>query len=310
MLATEYDILTSSSIGMTSMTDWSLCDTREPSNRLDMDFSRAQMSPARPDTEYTPMLFALRYSKLVKITGYIAVLINSARLPKLEAMEALRQRVEAARNSLPPVLQFVHSEQSLPDPQELVLNRYRLKIVHHKTLCLLYRPYFGRGEYHQQHGECIAAAERLIETMIPMIEACLPGGRLAEVRLHICKHADDFNMAAMLLCSEIKRRLLFNDERVARVRSVMLQASERLIAAGVASPTARTAMMAVNRFLRHLDGVAAPEDAVNGSAPLHSQDAVCGLLDSEYDAFFQDIMSPSGWDAKEDPVFLNQSADP
>ena len=69
MFACEYDVLTSYQLGMTSLINHSTYDTAPPANLLDSDFSMDSMPSPRPADEYTPILFEIRYSRLVALYG-------------------------------------------------------------------------------------------------------------------------------------------------------------------------------------------------------------------------------------------------
>ena len=146
-------------------------------------------------------------------------------------------------------------DQSFMDPPELILDRFRLEVLHLKALCVLYRPFLGRSDSGQEHKRCLDASEELVRIAIPLVEAGLPGGQLANCVVFIRRHVHDFNLAAMLLCSELKRQstsgsLPGHNDLADRVRPMLLQGCGLWSLSGVTSPKARHVIIAIEKFLR------------------------------------------------------------
>jgi hypothetical protein len=251
MIATEYDILMSIQIGMVSLLRRGLADTALPANYLDTDFSKDLMPQPRPKDEFTPVSFAQHYSELVRLMGEITVSLGSVSFPSMIEVEQHRERILALHDGLPPILRPKLPNMSLGDPTDLVIDRQRLEILHQKAFCMLYRPFLGREDFSKEHNWCISAAEELVRILIPMAEACQPGGRFATLTVFVERHVHDFNLAAMLLCSELKKRsTLDNDPWIPRIRSLLLQCSGLWLLKGVTSPKARHAITAIEKFLQ------------------------------------------------------------
>lgn len=250
MVASEYDVLTCQQIGMTSLLNPSMVDTAVPGNLRDIDFSRTHMSDPRPDTEYTPMLYALQWSRLVKVVGEIQMAIGGVTFPSRGIVESKRIHLMEAYEQLPSVLKFVPLDQSFTDPPQLVVDRFRLELMHRKALCVLYRPFLGKSESEKESKLCLDASEELLRLSIPLAEACRPGGQFAGWKVYVHRHVHDVNLAAMLLCSEMKRaQSRPNDQDwSARVRNLILQACIVWSHSGITSPKARQCLAAIEKF--------------------------------------------------------------
>ena len=194
MFACEYDILTSYQVGMTSLINRSMCDTARPANLLDSDLSMKRIPPERSSEEYTGMLMALCYSNLTDIFADVTFPAHTLTFPKTSDTKSLQDRLDISREHLPQKLKKVPIDDSFMDPPELILDRLRLEILYWKTTCILYRPYLGRQEYKREHQHCLDAAETLVRTQIPMLEAGQHGGQLSGCTPFLRRHVHDFNL--------------------------------------------------------------------------------------------------------------------
>lgn len=269
MLACEYDILTSHQMGMASLLNRNMCDTALPSNRLDSDFSKESMPPPRPSNEYTPILFELYYSKVVTIFGEVMCAVSSTTLPSRAETDGLYNNLYNTHEELPQVLKFVPMDQSFMDPSDLILDRFRLEMLHFKVACVLYRPFLGRSGCEHENRRCLEAAESTINLSIPFVEAGQPSGQLANLTVFTRRHVHDFSLAAMILCSELKR--CSNSNNIAggmidsnTIRHALLKACTLWILSGVTSPKERHAISAIEKFLLQ-DPRAMPTGASSGA---------------------------------------------
>ena len=254
MLACEYDILTCHQVGMTSLINRSLVDVAMPDNYFDTDFSIDPIPPPHSPDFYTPALVATCYSKLTNIFGDIAASVGAAKFPSMADVEQAYQRLNKARDQLPQMLRFIQLDQTFADSPALILDRFRLEILHKRALCVLFRPFIGRPDHANEQERCLKAAEDQVRLAIPLLEATQPGGLFAGCKVFIRRHVHDFNLAAMLLCSGLKRQSsgrssIEEQERSARVRPLLLKACTFWILSGVASQKAKNAVNAIEFFL-------------------------------------------------------------
>jgi hypothetical protein len=142
------------------------------------------------------------------------------------------------------------------DPPELILDRLRLEAQYLKTLTILYRPFLDQPEHEQEHQQCLEAAVNLVREQIPLLEATQPGGQLSGFVVFIRRLVHDFNLAAMLLCSDLKKQAastaprLADQDRASLVRHLLLQACDLWLMSGVTSHKARHAVHAIQKFLQ------------------------------------------------------------
>ena len=260
MIALEYDILTCQQIGMTSLIDPNMLDTVVGENMTDNDFSMTHMQSARPADEYTPMLIAIQYTKLVRIMGEIAKITGRITLPGRLDIEKQRSQILSAHSELPPVLQFAPVDRSFTDSPELLLDRLRLEILHKKTFCVLYRPFVGKEDHEREQALCLAASEDVVKLSVAMVEPCQPGGQFANLRMYVRRHVHDFNLGAMLLCYGLKHQAMPNDPAWNdRIRALLLHACGLWSLSGVTSSKARHCITAIEKFLLQENRIPAPD---------------------------------------------------
>lgn len=201
------------------------------------------------------------------------------RVGRIPTGNNLYGRLVIAHNTLPQILKFMPMGHNFTDPPELILDRFRLEILHMKAQCVLYRPFLGKLEFEKERKQCLEAAESAVHLLIPLVEASQPGGQLARCKVFMRKHVHDFNLAAMLLCSELKNQSssnnsLSNPDFTTRVRPLLLEACALWTLCGVTSPKARHAMMAIEKFLlqdQSSSGLVDSRIQVNPAVPQYYQ---------------------------------------
>ena len=299
MFAYEYDVLCSYQLGMVSFLNRGMCDTKPPSNLKDADFSPDHVpDDARSHEEYTPILMELYHIQFVEIYGEVVSLSHTVDHSAKPDLKTLHARLDKIHNSLPQVLKTVPISDCILDPPELILDRFRLESLYLKGLCVLHRPFVSQAGQNEGKQRCLDAALRLVECQIPVLEAAQPGGQLAPSAVFLCRHVHDFNVAAMLLCYEMKRASadFADSERSTaggfeekKVRETVLQACALYNVLGVTSAKARHALRAMQRFLLQSssgtpNGATAASTASNTDASVASNpaDFVGELADAEY----------------------------
>lgn len=252
----EYDVLISYQRGMFSIIGKMPKDTAEPSNLFDSDFTTDVVPSARPITELTPMTNAIMYGRLIRIVGDIIWISQGFGHGNDSEIDALEQRLEQARDALPARLRHVPINESIIDPMELTLNRYRLEILYLKALCILHQQYLHDVRKKPQRQRCLEAAEKLVNHEIVLLESCLLGGRFARESAVIRRHVHDFNLAAIILCSYLKasrteQSSLIATEIIKQWPPLLLRACALWEEVGVTSARARRALRAIKQFCHH-----------------------------------------------------------
>ena len=260
MFVCEYDVGMCYQLGLVSVINQQKYDTQSPANLFDSDFDRDHVPASRPISEYTPMLFEITYAKLFSIFGDIIYASHDLTNPSGQETAALASRLEHKREQWPQMLKLKPLDECFMDPPELIINRFRLEFIYLKAQCVLYRRHVGLQDHADEHKRCLSAAERLIELQVSLLEASKPGAQLAGGYVHTRRHVHDFNLAAMLLCSELKKaegqgaNLTPPSDTAShpdRTRDTMLQVCALWYESDVTSPKARHALKAIERFLQH-----------------------------------------------------------
>ena len=256
MVARELETSVSCCIGRIGSVDSRLCDTEPPANLLDTDFSPTHCSPPRSAEECTLVQVEICFSRLVYVMGDIAVSSYSISKPSTVEVRALSDRLETARNELPQKLRMIPLDQCLVDSAIEVVDRLRLELVYQRALCILYHRFLGNPNFEREHQTCVRAAEAIVRHSISMLEAAQPGGQLAFLRIMLFRHVHEFNLAAMILCSELKRDAssaknpVLHSKVDPNIRSLLLRACNLWKAPDIPSSKARVALDAVVAFLK------------------------------------------------------------
>ena len=255
MVAHELEISVSCCVGRVSTVNSRLCDAAPPSNLLDTDFSPTHYSPPRLSEECTLVQVEISFSRLVSVMGDIAISSHSVVPPSKAEVCTMHERLTDARNALPRKLKMVPLDQSLVDSPTEVIDRLRLEFVYQRSLCMLYHRFLGNSKADQEHASCILAAETIVKHSVSMLEAAQPGGQLAALKIMLVRHIHDFNLAAMILCSELNRSSRPPGNEVRRsamdpaMRSLLLRACYLWNAPNLPSPKAKVALQAMVTFL-------------------------------------------------------------
>ena len=191
--------------------------------------------------------------------GDIVVSSHWVEPPNKAEIQIMRKRLAEARNELPRQLRMVPLDQSLIDLPSKVIDRLRLEMAYQKALCILYHRFLGQRKLEEEHRSCILAAETIVRYSISMLEAAQPGGQLAPVKIMLVRHIHEFNLAAMILCSELKRSA--SSRKSGPPQSIMdpntqpmlLQACHLWNTPDIPSPKAQVALDAMISFLEASD---------------------------------------------------------
>ncbi|KAI9659037.1 MAG: hypothetical protein M1821_001997 [Bathelium mastoideum] len=255
MVARELEISVSCCFGTVSSVISSLCDAAPPANLLDTDFSSQHCSPPRPHEECTLVQIQICYTRIISLLGDTVVSSHSVTPPSKAEIHALSERLKEARNELPQKLKIIPLDQCLIDSPTEVIDRLRLELAYQKALCILYHRFLGNPHFEDEHHQCVLAALAIVKYSIAILEATEPGGKLASLKIMLVRHIHDFNLAAMILCAEIKRAEALGTMMAPRcvmdanVRSLLLQACHLWNVPNLPSSKAQVALDAMIAFL-------------------------------------------------------------
>ena len=280
MVAVEYDVLCGYQLGVASLITKSICDTKEISNLLDGDFSVNHVPASRRDEDFTLALASLYYNRLVAVSGDIMLTSHTIAPATKAEVKTLHERLDVVRNGLPQALKFLPLDQCFMDSRGQTLDRYRLELQYHKSLCVLYRRFLGQKGCDEEHQYCLQAAEATMLTLIPLLQDAQGGGPMAGYFVLIYRHIHDFNLAAILICAEIKRIMSIGasakeDDKAltARVIPMSLHLCEMWGACDAVSGKARHAVRAVEMFLQQMSMEASVRSTPSTSSTVPLQDS-------------------------------------
>lgn len=267
-----YDIKMCYQRGVLCLINQNSFSTRPPSNLLDEDFSTEHVPMSRPSEEFTPVLSAIAYARLESVFADIILSAAASKDPSDSEISGFHQKLVATREQLPLVLRFRPLDQSLMDPADVLLSRFELELLHLKAICILYRRYVTSYDSDATRNtaerlRCLDAAEDSIQVQIALLDASHSDGQLAGTGPLIAKYVHDFNLAAMLLCAELKHSSTAKAKssvvptdmlRADRMRELVSRACASWNHENIASVKAQRALRAIQRFVDDRPPIAGP----------------------------------------------------
>ncbi|KAF2164539.1 hypothetical protein M409DRAFT_56379 [Zasmidium cellare ATCC 36951] len=247
MTARDLDISTSSISGNPSSIDFRLCDTHPPANLTDVDFSPMHMSPVRPKEECTLVQIQICYSRVIEVLGKATTLSHSVTLPCRETIERLGIELQNIRGEIPEHLLVKPLEEYSLNPPSDIMYRFRLEFAFQRTKCVLYQRFMG-GRLDMKSVECINAAEAIVQCCNALPKIVNSGHQWARFKLFSTRHIHDFLLAAMLLCSVMKRKSPKKPERTLVGRS-LISVCAGWLSTGLLSNRLKLAVEAILRYL-------------------------------------------------------------
>jgi hypothetical protein len=206
----QLDLLSSAQVGLPRMIREDETDTAEPRNLLDADFDEGmtELPHPRPNTDVTPVAFAIHMARLRRHLGRILDQMNSITPPSYDEVMRLDSRLMEWHDAIPPYLTIRPLNLSVTDDSALILQRYSLVIGFEKSRCVLHRKYLIPGKsdtrFWYSRTACVDAAMNLLEVQLILNEALQPGGKLfgEQWRTNALLN-QDYILAAMILCLDL-----------------------------------------------------------------------------------------------------------
>ena len=185
-LVVQIDQLVSFHIGLPAMASTIESDTEYPRNLRDEDFNTdtVELPLGRPDTEMTPMSYTLAKSRLCKVFGIIAVQANKLSLPPYEEVMRTDTLLNEAYAKVPSFLRLVRLELAVTDSADLIMKRFSLALMFHRSRCVLHRKYLLREKdspifaYSKREG--LDASMKLLHIQFSVDRAVQPDGAFSK----------------------------------------------------------------------------------------------------------------------------------
>ncbi|KAI9719133.1 MAG: hypothetical protein M1828_006315 [Chrysothrix sp. TS-e1954] len=207
------DVMFSFQVGLPVMIKSSDCDTAFPANIYDEEFGEDTKSlpPSRPLSERTPMSFMIVSSHFTFVLARIIETSSSIALMPYEETTKLDGELREVRAQIPPLLQLKSREDSALDPASLIMQRFTLDLLYHKSLVVLHRRYLSgarenaRFEYSRQR--CVESCMEMLKHQVTIHTECQPGGRLQAIPWSVTSSITihDFLLAAMIVALDLYR---------------------------------------------------------------------------------------------------------
>lgn len=205
-----YDTMISFAVGLPTIFRGLEIDVRAPRNLTDKDLSpdMTELPKGRPETEITSALYCIAKSRVCAVFAEAVELSHKVTPPTHSQVMAINKRLDHAYSLIPDRLRVRPKDDCITDTPALVMSRYNIELLYHKTRLLLHRNYLTAGQKDSRFVEsrniALDAAHSLLEHQESVFHACEPGGQLHKVWWYTsCLGTFDYLLAAMVLCLEI-----------------------------------------------------------------------------------------------------------
>ncbi|KAH6655311.1 fungal-specific transcription factor domain-containing protein, partial [Truncatella angustata] len=205
-LAIQIDLLAAFHLGLPAMIHGIESDTSLPHNLLDSDFNEdsKELPLSRPQSEYTPLSYAINKAALCRVFGLVARQAHSLNIPTYAEVLKLDAVLEETYNAVPTFLRVKPMEKSITDHPMQVIQRYGLASLYQKSRCVLHRKYITdaipKTEHEYSRRACLSASLELLRYQDLLYNACKPGGMLSPNGWFISSMAvNDFLLADMVV---------------------------------------------------------------------------------------------------------------
>ena len=204
------DVLLSFQLGMPGMIRPKDCDTSLPRNLYDeeIDEGSETLPASRPISEPTQVSYMIAKARLTFVFGDVVDMTNSLHSCSYDEVMALDHRLREARDSIPLHLRSRSMDGSRMDPATLIIQRFSLELLYHKSQCVLHKKFLGRARtsprYAHSRRTCVDSSLELLRNQALIHRETLPHGRLRSVKWFISSvTSPDFLLAAMIVCLDL-----------------------------------------------------------------------------------------------------------
>ncbi|KAJ5587535.1 uncharacterized protein N7459_003300 [Penicillium hispanicum] len=209
-LLVQMDLLASFHNGLPPMVQAIESDTRVPLNLKDEDFDEdtTELPASRPETEITGMSYTLAKGRIARVFGKIIEQANLLTLPPYHEVTALDQELRQAFAAVPPFLRVAPMELSITESPQLIVQRFSIAVLFHKSQCVLHRKYLmnkkDNAEFSHSKKAGIDASMELLSIQSEVHDAVQPGGPLCKDLWFVSSLSmHDLLLAAMIVYSSL-----------------------------------------------------------------------------------------------------------
>jgi hypothetical protein len=202
----QIDSLSSFQIGLPSMAQSIESDTNYPSNLRDEDFGEdtTVLPESRPETERTPILYVLCKGRLIDVFGKVAAQAHRITPPSYSEVMHLDSLLEEAFARVPSFFRVVPLELAITDAVELIIMRFSIGLLYHKTRCVLHRRFLMQERENHQFAYSkkvgLESAMEVLHYQSDINRSLQNGGRLSRDKWFISTLSmHDFLLAATIV---------------------------------------------------------------------------------------------------------------
>jgi hypothetical protein len=206
----QLDLLVSFHIGLPGMIQSIESDTLPPRNLRDEDFDEdcTDLPPSRPESEMTPMSYALFKGRLSDEAGKIMVTANKLQLPPYGEVLKLDLSLREAYDKVPPQLRLDKSEISVTDSPSTILKRFTVSMLFEKSRCMFLRKFLMKAREHSEYQYSkqarLDASMKILHYQGLIHQAASPGGPLSLDRWFLSSlSTHNFLLSAMIICLNV-----------------------------------------------------------------------------------------------------------
>jgi hypothetical protein len=205
-LLVQVDLILSFQVGLPSMIQAIQSDTELPRNLFDDDFyqNSPELPPSRSPLEPTPMSYMRCKARICDTFGRIVHQANSISLPTYSEVLNLDDELCRSHALIPEFLLVRPFDRSITDNPNLIMQRFNIELLFHKSRCVLHRKYImkedAQGHYSHSRNSCIESALKLLYYQSVINDAIQPGGPLSRDKWFLTTiAAHDFLLGAMII---------------------------------------------------------------------------------------------------------------
>ena len=204
------DLLFSFQVALPSMIRIGDSDTELPNNLFDDEFDEDSQSlpPSRPAIEATPISYMIAKGKLSFGFGRVLEEMNDVNRKGYEETLKVDRGLRDIYDGIPEYLKLKPMREMSLAPISLIMARFSLATVYHKSQCVLHRRYMrvarGNNRYVYSRRSCIESAMQLLSFQAIQHQASQERGRLRSVRSHVNSlTTHDYLLAATVVCMDL-----------------------------------------------------------------------------------------------------------
>ena len=206
----QADVLFSFQVSMPSMIRTGDSDTDLPRNIYDDEFDEdcTELPPSRPPTDSTPIAHTIAKAKLALGFSRVTEHMNSVNASSYEEVMRIDRGVREIYESMPDHLRVRSMQDQLLDPVMLILSRFNVAEVYHKSMIVLHRRFLRvartNPRYVHSRRQCLESAMALLAHQAVLHQETRSKGRMQTMQWYYQSvMANDFLLAATIICMDL-----------------------------------------------------------------------------------------------------------